>query len=55
MGNFRQHPITSKQMLKNIILEEWRNIDNETSSKLVLSMKNRLTDVIKAKGYHTRY
>lgn len=51
----RQHKITNKQMLKDIIVQEWRNISTEITEKLALSMKNRLRAVIAAKGYHTKY
>lgn len=51
----RESKITNKNQLKALILEEWNKISPEVTSKLVLSMKNRLQDVIKAKGYHTRY
>lgn len=50
----RQHKITNKQMLKDVIVQEWQNIGAETTEKLALSMKNRLRDVA-AKGYHTKY
>ena len=51
----RQHTITNKQMLKDVIVEEWRNIGTGITQKLALSIKNRLREVIAAKGHHTRY
>jgi hypothetical protein len=51
----RSHNVRNKQQLKNAILTAWNAIDQEITKKLVNSMKNRLIDVIKAKGECTRY
>lgn len=51
----RTHNVRNKQQLKNAILTEWNAIDPDITKKLVNSMKNRLIDVIKAKGGSTRY
>lgn len=42
-------------MLKDVIVEERRNIGIEATQKLSLSMKTCLRKIIAAKGYHTRY
>lgn len=51
----RKHSITSKEMLKNVIIEEWTKISEEETSKLVKSMPKRLTEVLQRKGYPTSY
>lgn len=51
----RQYDITSKDMLKNVLQEEWNKISVEETSKLVSSMPKRLKEVIKRKGYPTSY
>lgn len=51
----RQRTITSKQMLKTALKEEWEKITPEETSNLVNSMKNRLKEVIKRRGYPTSY
>lgn len=51
----REHHITSKSMLKNVLLEEWLKIGPDTTTKLVHSMQKRLQDVIKNYGKHTSY
>lgn len=51
----RQHHITSKEMLKNVISEEWGKISTEETKKLVLSMPKRLSEVLYRKGYPTSY
>ncbi|GFV32786.1 transposable element Tcb1 transposase [Trichonephila clavipes] len=50
-----QHPITSKEMLKRVIVTEWNTISSEETSKLVQSMPKRLTEVLSRKGYPTSY
>lgn len=47
--------ITSKSQLKELIMQEWENIGQETTKKLVQSMPNRLKEVLKRKGLSTRY
>lgn len=51
----RQHNITSKTMLKDVITEEWGKITSEETSKLVKSMPKRLAEVIRRRGYPTSY
>lgn len=51
----RKHGITSKDRLKTAIVKEWEKISAERTRKLVFSMQNRLREVIKMKGYATRY
>ncbi|GFV82922.1 transposable element Tcb1 transposase [Trichonephila clavipes] len=51
----RQHHITSKGMLKRVIVTEWNTISSEDTSKLVRSMPKRLTEVLRRKGYPTNY
>lgn len=51
----RQHHISSKEMLKTVILNEWRKITTEDTSKLVRSMPNRLAEVLKRRGNPTSY
>lgn len=51
----RQHTITSREMLKNVIINEWAKITNHDTSKLVHSMPHRLAEVLKRKGYPTSY
>ena len=51
----RQHNITSKAMLKEVIKSEWENISTEETTHLVNSMQNRLREVLKCRGYPTRY
>lgn len=38
----RQHTITSKEMFRNVMVEEWSKISNEETTKLVESMLKRL-------------
>ena len=47
--------ITGRDNLKRAIVEEWNEIPNNVSQKLVDSMPRRLTAVIKAKGGTTKY
>jgi len=47
--------ITSKDMLKQVMAEEWNKISVEDTTKLVQSMPNRLAEVLKRKGYPTSY
>lgn len=51
----RQRTITSKNMLKEVIMEEWHNISPDVTQKLVQSMLKRLVETIKRKGYPTSY
>ncbi|GFV21760.1 uncharacterized protein TNCV_3484571 [Trichonephila clavipes] len=43
----RQHHITSKEMLKRVIVPEWTTISSEETSKLVQSMPKRFTGVLR--------
>lgn len=51
----RKRSISNRNELKTALLEEWAKIPKETTEKLVSSMENRLKDVIKQKGGHTKY
>jgi len=51
----RSHAITSKESLKNALMEEWRKIPQNYTEKLVDSMPRRLEEVIKQKGNPTKY
>ena len=51
----RKHHISSKNQLKQLLLQEWNNIGEEVTRKLVGSMKKRLESVIRSKGRHTSY
>lgn len=51
----RQHNITSKEVLKSVMIDEWAKITREDTKKLVQSMPKRLREVIKRKGYPTSY
>ncbi|CAK9815645.1 Transposable element Tc1 transposase [Anthophora plagiata] len=47
--------ITSKDTLKQNIMDAWNSITSDVTKKLVHSMENRLRAVIKAKGGPTKY
>ncbi|GBN72726.1 hypothetical protein AVEN_245191-1 [Araneus ventricosus] len=47
--------ITSKNILKEKLIEAWRYIDPNTCKKLVNSVPSRLKEVIKNKGRPTKY
>lgn len=51
----RKVNITSKAQLQRVISEEWKKIGEEVTKKLVFSMNKRLKEVIKRKGYPTKY
>lgn len=51
----REHSITSKQGLKQILQQEWNEISPEECRKLVSTMPKRIAAVIKAKGGPTKY
>ena len=53
--NVWKHKISNKETRKNALKEEWNKIDPETTQKLVTSMINRLKDVVKQQGGHTKY
>ncbi|GFX35210.1 transposable element Tcb1 transposase [Trichonephila clavipes] len=50
-----EHEITSKEVLKKVLREEWAKLSVETTKTLVESMPRRLQAVIQAKGYATKY
>ena len=51
----RQHSITSKSMLKDVLQEEWAQIASTETSWLVDSMPKHLAEVLKRRGYPTSY
>lgn len=51
----RTHEIRNKAQLKEALLSEWRSISSSCTEKLVASMPIRLKEVIKMKGYPTKY
>lgn len=51
----REHHITNKENLKAALAEEWEKIGPEITVKLVSSMKSRLGEVLRMRGYATRY
>lgn len=51
----RTHNITSKATLKAALQEEWSKIGEADTAKLVFSMPKRLEEVIKQKGFATKY
>ena len=51
----REHSITSKTALKNVLILEWNAISAETCARLVRSMPQRISDIIKANGGPTKY
>ena len=51
----RQHHITTKEMLKEVLQLEWTKISREETRKLVQSMPKRLSEVLQRKGYPTSY
>ncbi|GFS51667.1 transposable element Tc1 transposase [Trichonephila clavipes] len=50
-----EHEITSKEVLKKVLSEEWAKLSVETTKTLVESMPRRLQAVIQARGYATKY
>lgn len=53
--NIRKYSITSKDMLRRRLKEEWNNISTKECQTLVNSMPKRVAAVIKAKGGPTKY
>lgn len=51
----RNHTISNKAQLKEIILTEWGQISGDYTKKVVHSMPNRLNEVLRLKGYPTKY
>lgn len=54
-NRIRKHKISSKKDLKARLLTEWNNIEPKFTEKLVRSMPKRLEEVIRSKGYPTKY
>ncbi|GFS91018.1 uncharacterized protein TNCV_2120121 [Trichonephila clavipes] len=50
-----EHEITSKEVFKKVLREEWAKLSVETAKALLESMPRRLQAVIQAKGYATKY
>ncbi|GFS51111.1 transposable element Tcb2 transposase [Trichonephila clavipes] len=50
----RQHNISSKDMLKSVLKDEWEKISSEEKTKLN-SMPKRLQKVLEKQGYPTSY
>lgn len=48
-----EHDVSGKQALKIKVVEEWENIQETATRKIILSIPNGLRTVIKA--YGTRY
>lgn len=51
----RKREVKGRTELKNIIMEEWSKIPSSVTQHLVDSMRSRLQEVIKSKGYPTKY
>ncbi|CAK9806815.1 Transposable element Tcb2 transposase [Anthophora quadrimaculata] len=51
----RRHSITNKKDLQSRLQEEWLKMDNNYLKTLVGSMPKRLAEVIRQKGYATKY
>lgn len=51
----RKNKISSKQQLRDVLLQEWEQIGPEITQNLVSSMPRRLQAVIDAKGMITKY
>ncbi|GFW74705.1 transposable element Tcb2 transposase [Trichonephila clavipes] len=50
-----RHIISSKDMLKSVLKNEWEKIRVEETTRLVNSMPKRLQEVLKSRGYPTSY
>lgn len=51
----REHSVTSKESLKNILIQEWQAITPQECRRLVSSLPKGITAVVKAKGFSTKY
>ncbi|GFS99637.1 transposable element Tcb1 transposase [Trichonephila clavipes] len=51
----RQHNISSKDMLKSVLKDEWEKISAEETTKLNNSMPKRLQEVLERRGYPTSF
>ena len=52
---YEKTPVTSKKELRKRISNIWSSIPTEMTERLVKSMKNRLIEVLQAKGGSTSY
>ncbi|KAJ4439272.1 hypothetical protein ANN_07392 [Periplaneta americana] len=53
--NIHKNTISSKEHLKTVVLEEWRNFTRQQCKTFVNSMQRRRQAVIKARGYATSW
>lgn len=51
----RNHTISNKNQLKTLLMTEWQQISPDYTKKLVYSMPSRLNEVLRLKGYPTKY
>ena len=51
----RLRHIESLPQLRQAVVQEWAAIDNEFFETLILSMRNRIREVLNSNGGHTRY
>lgn len=51
----KNHNTRTKEELKTALQTEWNTINNQVTKKLVMSMRNRLLEIVKAKGGPTSY
>ncbi|GFX04849.1 transposable element Tcb1 transposase [Trichonephila clavipes] len=51
----RKYNVSSKDMLKSVLKDEWEKISAEEKTKLVNSMSERLQEVLERRGYPTSY
>ena len=51
----KKHQPKNAQQLKDLLQDEWKNIEHSVLEKLVDSVPSRLRECIKANGYPTRY
>ena len=53
--NIKKKGVNNKPQLVEAIKEAWKNIDKQVIRNLYGSMQQRLREVIKARGYYTKY
>ena len=53
--NVRKHHITRRHHLKNLLAQEWEQINPDLIKNLVHSMPRRLQAVVDVNGLHTKY
>ncbi|GFV30614.1 hypothetical protein TNCV_3580461 [Trichonephila clavipes] len=51
----RQHNISSKDMLKSVLKDEWEKISAEEATKLVHSMPKQLQEIFERRDYPTNF